>query len=124
MVEIEYIPFQKIVVHEIVEQENKTFFEEVVRQALAQPVQAEPSVNWVEGVAMSIHPFPPTEDIVKENLSGKIHYSTVVFTKVDYKPQLTVVLGNQTLSVRLRKADNNRNFTDLARFLKNWKPQV
>jgi hypothetical protein len=78
-------------------------------------------VNWVDGFALLIVPFAPTEDIVRENLSGKIHYSTVVFTKMDFRPQMSVTLGNQTYSARLRNADNNRNFVDLANFLKGWK---
>jgi hypothetical protein len=121
LVEIEYIPYQKIVIHEIIEQDNKVFFEEIVRHALAQPVQAEPSVNWVDGFALLIMPFAPTEDIVRENLAGRIHYSTVVFSKMDFRPQVPVTLGNQTYNVRLRKADNNSNFVDLVAFLKTWK---
>ena len=121
MVEVEYVPYQKIVIHEVIEQDNKTFFEDIVRHALAQPVQAEPSVNWVDGFAFLIVPFAPTEDIVRENLNGKIHYSTVVFTRMEFRPQISVPLGTQTYNARLRKADNNRNFVDLANFLNRWK---
>jgi hypothetical protein len=123
VVEVEFVPYQRILIHEIIEQDNKTFFEDIVRHALAQPVQAEPSVNWVDGFALLIVPFAPTEDIVRENLSGKIHYSTVVFTKMDFRPQVSVTLGSQTYSARLRKAENNRNFLDLVKYLKGWKPQ-
>ena len=121
MVEVEFVPYQKIVIHEVIEQDNRTFFEDVVRHALAQTVQAEPTVNWVDGFALLIVPFAPTEDIVRENLNGRVHYSTVVFTKMDYKPQVSVVLGSQTYNARLRNADNNSNFVDLAKFLKGWK---
>lgn len=119
--EVEFVPYQKIVIHEVIEQDNRTFFEDVVRHALAQTVQAEPTVNWVDGFALLIVPFAPTEDIVRENLNGRVHYSTVVFTKMDYKPQVSVVLGSQTYNARLRNADNNSNFVDLAKFLKGWK---
>ena len=121
MVEVEFVPYQKIVIHEVIEQDNRTFFDDVVRHALAQTVQAEPTVNWVDGFALLIVPFAPTEDIVRENLNGRVHYSTVVFTKMDYKPQVSVVLGSQTYNARLRNADNNSNFVDLAKFLKGWK---
>ena len=119
--EVEFVPYQKIVIHEVIEQDNRTFFEDVVRHALAQTVQAEPTVNWVDGFALLIVPFAPTEDIVRENLNGRVHYSTVVFTKMDYRPQVSVVLGSQTYNARLRNADNNSNFVDLAKFLKGWK---
>jgi len=122
VVEVQFVPYQKILIHEVIEQDNKTFFEDIVRHALAQPVQAEPSVNWADGFALLAVPFAATEDVVRENLNGRIHYSTVLFTKVDYRPQVPVTLGSQTYNVRLRKADNNKNFFDLAQFLKGWKP--
>ena len=122
MVKIEYVPYQKLVIHEIIEQENATFFEDILRQALAQPVQMEPTVNWIDGIAFAVGQMPPTEDIVKDNLGGKIHLASVIYTRIDFQSQVKVTIGNQSYSVRLRKGGNNRNFVDLARYLKDFKP--
>lgn len=121
MVKITYLPYQELVVHEIIEQDNETFFEDVIRQSLTQ-TQVEPSVNWIDGVAFLVLAFQPTEDIVRENLTGKIHFSSVIFTKIEYRAQHPVKLGSQAFSVRLRKADNNRLLVGLIRFLKTFKP--
>ncbi len=121
MVKITYTPYSEIVVHEVIEEDNQSFFEDIVRQTLASQVHAEPSVNWTGGVAFVISPMPATEDIVKENLSGKVHYAAVLFTKIDYKNQFVVRLGNQEYNVRLRKADENPTMTELSNFLKSFK---
>lgn len=121
MVKITYTPFAEIVVHEVVEEDNQSFFEDLVRQTLANPVHAEPSVNWIDGIAFAISPMPPTEDIIRENLNGKIHYAAVVFTKIDYKGQVVVHLANQEYSVRLRKADDNPTMVELSKFLKDFR---
>lgn len=120
MIKITYAPYTELIIHEIVEQDNQSFFEDIVRQALASSVHAEPSINWVDGVAFLANQMPPTEDIVKENLTGKVHYAAVVFTKIPYSNQVPVQIGTQEYNVRLRKADNNPVMVDLAKFLKNF----
>lgn len=122
MVKITYVPYQEVIVHEILEQDNQTFFEDIVREVLAQPVQAEPSVNWIDGIAFIVGQLPPTEDIVKENLNGKVHYAAVIFTKTEFRNSIPVRVGNQDLAVRLRKADNNSILVDLVKFLKTFNP--
>lgn len=118
MVKITYSPYEEIVIHEILEQDNAMFFEDVVRQALASASHAEPSVNWIDGIAFIIHQFAPTEDLVKEHLSGRIHYSSVIFSRLDFQAQMQVKIGGQTFSVRLRKADTNPTLVELVRYLR------
>ena len=121
MVKISYLPYQEVVVHEIIELNNETFFEDVIRQSLTQ-TQVEPTVNWVDGIAFLVVPFPATEDIVREGLNGKAHFGSVIFTKIDYRGQYPIKLGAQSFSVRMRKTDNNRIFVQLIDFLKKFKP--
>jgi hypothetical protein len=123
LTKITYLPYQEVIVHEIVEQDNKTFFEDIVRQALATTAHAEPTVNWIDGIAFFVYSLPPTEDVVKENLKGKIHYSTVIFTRADFQNQVNVKISNQAFSVRMRNANNNAMLIDLAGFLKGYKPE-
>lgn len=121
MVKVTYTPYREIVVHEIIEQESQVLFEDMVRQALSSQVHAEPTVNWADGVAFVVAPMPPTEDIVKESLEGKLHYASVMFTKIPFQSQIPVKIGNQNYSARLRKADSNPHLVALARFLKEFK---
>lgn len=120
MVKITFTPYSELIVHEIVEQDNRTFFEDVVRQTLASPIHAEPSINWVDGVAFLVNQMPPTEDVVRENLNGKVHYAAVIFTRIAYSNQVPVQIGTQEYSVRLRKADNNPVMVDLVKYLKDF----
>ena len=119
---ITYTPYQELVVHEIIEQTNAgVFFEDIVRLALSGPHQVEPSINWIDSIAFFIAPMQPTEEVVRENLAGRVHYGSVLFTRTDYKPQITVKLGNQEFTVRLRRASDNPTLVELAKFLKDFK---
>lgn len=117
-----FSPYREIVVHEMIEQESQVLFEDMVRQALSSPVHAEPTINWIDGVAFVVAPMPSTEDVVKENLDGRVHYASVMFAKIPYQAQVPVKIGTQNYSVRLRKAESNATLTALAKFLKEFKP--
>jgi hypothetical protein len=119
---ITYTPYQELIVHEIIEQTNPAiFFEDIVRLALNSPHQAEPSINWIDGIAFFIAPMQPTEEVVRENLQGRIHYASILFTRTDYKSQVPVKIGNQDFTVRLRRADDNPTLVELATFLRDFK---
>jgi hypothetical protein len=119
---ITYTPYQELVVHEIIEQTDPgVFFEDIVRLALSSPHQVEPSINWIDGIAFFIAPMQATEEVVRENLAGKIHYGSVLFTRTDYKPQMAVKIGNQDFTVRLRRASDNPTLVELTRFLKDFR---
>jgi hypothetical protein len=119
---ITYAPYQELVVHEIIEQANpEAFFEDIVRLALSSPVQVQPSINWIDGIAFFVAPMQPTDEVVRENLAGRVHYGSVLFTRTDFKPQVAVKIGNQDFTVRLRKASDNPTLVDLAAFLKEFK---
>jgi hypothetical protein len=119
---ITYTPYQELIVHEIIEQTNPgVFFEDIVRLALSGSHQVQPSINWIDGIAFFIAPMQPTEEVVRENLAGRIHYSSVLFTRTDYQPQVAVKIGSQDFTVRLRKAGDNPTLVELAGFLKDFK---
>jgi hypothetical protein len=121
---ITYTPYQELVVHEIIEQTNpNSFFEDIVRLALSGPAQTQPSINWIDGVAFFIAPMQPTEEVVRENLAGRVHYGSVLFTRTEFKSQIAVKIGNQDFTVRLRRADDNPTLAALAAYLKNFKPE-
>ena len=119
---ITYTPYQELIIHEIIEQSNPNiFFEDIVRLALSGAHQVQPSINWIDGVALFIAPMQPTEEVVRENLAGRIHYASVLFTRTDYQPQIAVKIGSQVFTVRLRKAGDNPTLVDLASFLKDFR---
>ncbi len=122
MAKITYMPTAEVVVHQVLESDNKIiFFEDVVKQMLAREIPVIPTVDWIDGIAFAILRFPDTEDIVRDELKGRIHYSVVLFTKIPYQSEFVVNLGKEDIHVRLRKADNNPDFVDLVEFLKTFK---
>lgn len=123
MAKITYMPTEEVVIHQVFESDNKiVFFEDVVKQILAKEIPVIPTVNWIDGIAFTILHFPDTEDLVREELKGRIHYSAVLFTKIPYQSEFVVNLGKEDIRVQLRKADNNPDFVDLVKFLKTFKP--
>lgn len=122
MAKITYMPTEEVVVHQVLESDDIViFFEDIVKQILAKEIPVIPTVNWIDGIAFTISYFPDTEDLVREELKGRIHYSAVLFTKIPYQSEFVVNLGKEDIRVRLRKADNNPDFVDLVEFLKTFK---
>ena len=118
------MPYHEVVIHEILEQDNDVLFDDVVRQAMASQAQVEPTVNWIDGIAFLAIPLPPTEDIVKENLAGRIHFASVIFTRIQFQARVPVQIGSQSYSVRLRKNEKNKILLDMVQFLKDFKPSL
>ena len=121
---ITYAPYHELIVHEIIEQSSPSaFFEDIVRLALSGAHQVQPSINWIDGIAFFIAPMQPTEEVVSENLAGRVHYASVLFTRTEYQPQVAVKIGSQDFTVRLRRAEDNPTLVELAAFLKGIKSQ-
>lgn len=123
MPKITFEPVEEIVVHQILEYDNKSFFEDVMRQNLSTgQLSVIPSVNWIDGIAFSIWRFPDTDDVVREALEGKIHFFAVSFTRLPFQTHFSINLANQDIRVPLRKVENNPNFVALVNYLKDFKP--
>jgi hypothetical protein len=123
MVEIEYLPYSKIIVHEVRKLEVQDFLQWVASQVEAQKQGGTPTVNWVDGIAFLTGEFMATPELVSENLKGRIHYAVVFFTETSYQAEKRVTVNGRDSAVRFSKGDNNANFVALAKFLTGFKPQ-
>jgi hypothetical protein len=123
MVEIEYLPYGKIIVHEVRKLEVQDFLQWVASQVEAQKQGGTPTVNWVDGIAFLTGEFMATPELVSENLKGRIHYAVVFFTETSYQPEKRIMVNGRDSVVRFSKGDNNANFVALAKFLIGFKPQ-
>ncbi len=121
LVEIEYLPYSKIIVHELRKVEIADLLSNVVEQAEAQKAGGTPGITWVDGIAFVISEFLPTPEIIGESLKGRIHYAMVTFSETSYQPEKRVTLNNREHIVKLVKGDGNQNFVELAKFLKAFK---
>ena len=123
MAEIVYLPWKKIIVHEITELQNKPFFEWFMGEAIKQSAVS-PSVTWANGIAFGVGNFPETPETIKEKLNGILHYALVNFTRIGQQAEFPIDVKGQRYSVRLLPTDNP-DFIALTSYLKKWeKPKV
>jgi hypothetical protein len=108
------------VIHEVLELDNQMFFEDIVRLTLAQGIQVQPSVNWVDGVAFVAIPFQETDVTVREKMKGILHFASVMFTRMEFRETYTIRMANNDLSARLRKPTNPL-LLQLAAYVKDFK---
>lgn len=118
--DITYAGWKEIVIHEVLELDNQMFFEDIVRLTLAQGIQVQPSVNWVDGIAFVAIPFQETDIIVHEKLKGILHFASVMFTRMEFRDTFTIRIGSNDLSARLRKPTNPL-LLQLAAYVKDFK---
>lgn len=122
LVEIEYLPYQKIIVHEVKKMEVPEFLQMLASQVEAQKSGAMPSANWIDGIAFVTGEYMVTPELVGENIKGRLHYAIVLFTETSYQPEKRTNVNGREVAVRLNKADGNPNFVELVKFLKNFRP--
>jgi hypothetical protein len=75
MVQVVFKPWEKIVIHEEIEYELRDLIKSRVLSSGAGAMA--PPLIWTEGVVFTRQVMPPTEEIIKEQLQGIIHYSSV-----------------------------------------------
>jgi hypothetical protein len=86
-VKITIKPWQEIIIHEVIQHDINSLLKlrglGVRVRELAQPLM------WAEGIVFTREPMPPTSDIVKEQLQGIIHFSSLEFASMPtYKSEL------------------------------------
>jgi len=112
--EIEIEPWKKLVIHELTEYGFEDFLR--VMAASARSVGGGiVSMNWANGVAFQIMPFPEAEVIVEESLKGIIHYSNVLFAlKEKFEKEIRKDYGTFLMA----DMSANEHFIDLTAVLK------
>lgn len=114
LVEFEYQPWKKIIVHDVIKVPLEFFLSThvigVQEGGVARPL------NWVDGVLFVHVPMRPTEDVVEEQLEGKLHWASLTYTLLkDYQPGF-IRPGN----VRIPVVDvsNNLIFKEMVKWIK------
>jgi len=124
LAEIEYTPYQKLILHEVIRMQAGEFFPMVASMAEAQKAGATAGVLWIDGIAFTFGEFPDTPEIVSEKLKGRLHKAIVWFTETSFQPEKRIQVNGRDTVVRLARADGNRDFVNLVEFLKTFRPQT
>lgn len=117
--EIVVEPWQKLIIHELLEYKFEDLAKLVATQSVQQGGTAIPTISWAEGVAFLISPFPDeSEVIIEEKLKGVIHYNTVLFS---LKPtfEAEIFMRGSQIRINLIDVGTNEIFKQLAKTLKS-----
>ena len=104
MVEVEYQPIKKIIVHEAI----KHTFDEFVRMfAQTKPNFPPQPVRWVDGIIFNYSSIPLTPELINERVrDGVVHWDFIIFAEMsDYQNIIT----HPDTQVQLRVIDNSNN---------------
>lgn len=115
MTEIEYQPIQKIAVHEIIKHSFDDFLN---ARAIPQPTGYPPvAVRWADGIVFTANAYPPTPELVNEQVHGTVHWQNVEFAEMENYQK---ILTNQNSGGHVIVVDfsNNTTVMDFVRWLK------
>jgi hypothetical protein len=75
LVKITFKPWEELMIHESIHYS----LEDLVKLCSigVQPGALGPPLRWAEGVVFLTQPMPPTNEVVKESLDGRIHWNSV-----------------------------------------------
>jgi len=111
MVDFEFNPVKKIIIHEILKWSMEEF--------IARFVKPNSPLQWVDGIVMQKSTYKTqTTTMIDDELNGVVHWAMVEFAEMaDYKP----TLGNEIEGefAPITDVSNNNGFKDFARWLKN-----
>ena len=114
MVEFDYQPWKKIVIHEIVEFSTEYFLDEAARSAY-EGGRSKP-VNWANGIIFVTAPLPSTEDVIREQIKGTIHWGLLHFGRMrKYKAE---VKRDRSVIVPLLDMSSHEVFGPMAEWIK------
>ena len=114
MVEFEYQPWKKIIVHEVVTFPLQHFLSGaslgVSEGGVGRPLM------WVDGIIFEIASFQETDDIIKDKLAGIVHWSALSYTPCPQYQTEFKVAG----SIRIPVIDvsSNNIFKEMAAWIK------
>jgi hypothetical protein len=110
--DIAHPPVEGIVLHNIREVEKEEFVEVVGRLILRNHLN--PEIFWSSGVTFILEEFMDTDRIVNDRLDGIEHYKSVIFTRMDFEPEIITVMQGR---VGVERLENRRELIDIAKFL-------
>lgn len=115
MVKIIYEPWKTIVIHEIVQYDLQMLVH--LHGLGVQSGQLGRPINWANGIAFMHRVMPPTDEVIKEQIQGKIHWSSLTFAFMPkHQPLITIPEGK--IRIPILDLSDNRVFRDLAEWIK------
>ncbi len=115
MVKIIYEPWKTIVIHDIVQYDLRMLIH--LHGLGVQAGQLGRPLKWANGIAFDNIPMPPSEEIIKDQIQGKIHWSGLSFAFMPKHKQM-IEIPEGKIRIPILNLSNNMIFRDMAEWVK------
>ena len=116
MVKVTFKPLKEIIIHEAIKHDLKNLIKTRVlglrRETVALPL------IWTEGVVISRSGLPLSDDVVKDQLEGIIHFGSVAWALM---PKYKESLKSEGVTIPVINVTGNPSLTAVAKSLKSQK---
>jgi hypothetical protein len=106
LVKITYQPWEEIIIHEVVEYPFPALLE--MQSFGLSPGSIGRSLMWANGIAFAYAAMPANDDVVAEQLKGRVHWASIVFATM---PTYESAVFIQETSIRVPVVDVSGNPT-------------
>lgn len=113
MVKVTFQPWEEIIVHERIKRDLKDLVK--LKTLGFKTGQIAEVFLWAEGVVFVRTVMPPTDDVVRDQLKGVIHYSSVEYAKM---PKFRKVIVSEGVTIPVVDVSGTSSLRDVARALK------
>jgi hypothetical protein len=115
MVKISYQPWEEIIIHEVVEYSLAALLE--MQSFGVPPGSMGRSLMWANGIAFAYAAMPVNDDVVAEQLKGRMHWASVVFATMPAY-ESAVLLQEMNIRVPVVDVSGNPTLYAVARWLR------
>jgi hypothetical protein len=113
MTKITFKPWEEIVIHETIKRELKDLVR--LKTLYFKKGQISEVFLWAEGVVFLRTPMPPSDDVIRDQLKGVIHYSSVEFAKM---PKYKSAIMSEGVTVPIVDVSDTPALREVAKELK------
>ena len=116
MISIKYQPIKEIIIHELVKVNSVEEFLNIRTANVPLGGSANPA-RWVDGILYEASGYPPTPEVIKDQLQDILHFAAVEYTEMkEYKSYLKNSTNNVVLPII--NMSNNEIIKEIGRWLK------
>jgi len=115
LVRVVYAPWEEIVIHEAIKHSLDDLGN--MQTLGVQPGALSRNLLWAEGVVFIHEDMPPTAGVVREQLQGRIHWSSVRFAPMP-KHRDVIVIKETNVKVPMIDVNNNPILRTAASWIK------
>lgn len=116
MIKITYSPAHELIIHEVVELNRDDLLRERITPAGNMPLY------WCDGILFSFSSLPMTDDVVRDYLSGRIHWLEVHFVRMPKHAEVISFDSEEyksTINVRVIDTGASQLHRELIKWLKS-----